>query len=171
VKLSQKFFAVESSKHLIKKFDCGKTDMNQFLSRFAVKHAKLGLSRTMVLTVDDETNNKDHVAAYYTIAASNVIRNAIPTNQSLPHYPIPVALLARLAVDVDFQGKNLGEKTLVYALRHVVRLCDRGLPAYGLVLDVLDDGALGFYQKFNFLHAFSDNPMRLFVPMDVLRQL
>jgi len=144
--------------------------MNQFLSRFAIKHTKLGLSHTMVLTVDDRKDKKQ-VAAYYTIAASNVIRRAIPTTQSLPHYPIPITLLARLAVDVNFQGKKLGEKTLIYALRHAVRLCDRGLPAYGLVLDVLDEEALGFYKKFNFFQPFSDNPMRLFVPMNVLRSL
>lgn len=170
MKLSQKFCAVDNSKHLIKNFDCGKKDMNQFLSRFAIKHAKLGLSRTMVLTIDDNKDKKQ-VAAYYTIAASNVIRKTIPTTQSLQHYPIPIALLARLAVDINFQGNKLGEKALIYALRHSVRLCDRGLPAYGLVLDVLDNEALGFYKKFNFFQPFSDNPMRLFVPMNKLRGL
>ncbi len=144
--------------------------MNQFLSRFAHKHAKLGLSCTMVLILD-ESAEKEKVVAYYTIAASNVVKQSIPTNQSLPHYPIPIALLARLAVDVNYQGKYLGEKMLIYALRHVSRLCDRGLPAYGLVFDVLDADALKFYQRFNFFYEFSDDPMRLFVPMSVLKKL
>ena len=170
-KLAQKFVALDKSKHSVKDFDCGKKDMNQFLSRFAIKHAKLGLSRTMVLTLDEKKIDKAQVIAYYTIAASNVVKQSIPTDQSLPHYPIPIALLARLAVDINFQGNYLGEKMLIYALRHVLRLCDRGLPAYGLVLDILDTEALKFYQKFNFFHEFSDNPMRLFVPMAVLRRL
>jgi hypothetical protein len=53
----------------------------------------------------------------------------------------------------------------------VVRLCDEGLPALGLVLDVLDENALAFYQRFNFFHAFTNDPMRLFVPMTALRKI
>jgi len=175
MKFVQKFVALDKSQHSVKQFECGKKDMNQFLSRFAHKHAKLGLSRTMVLTLDEKTQKqtveKKQVIAYYTIAASNVVKHRIPTKQSLPHYPIPIALLARLAVDVNYQGKYLGEKMLIYALRHVSRLCDRGLPAYGLVLDVLDADALKFYKRFNFFYGFSDDPRRLFVPMLLLREL
>lgn len=174
MKFAQKFVALDKSQHSVKQFDCGKKDMNQFLSRFSHKHAKLGLSRTMVLTLNESVKKQQdykQVIAYYTIAASNVVKQSIPTNQSLPHYQIPIALLARLAVDAKFQGNHLGEKMLIYALRHVVRLCDRGLPAYGLVLDVLDTDALKFHQRFNFFHEFSDDPMRLFVPMEVLRKL
>lgn len=170
MKLCQSFVPVDKTKHLIKNFDCGKPDMNTFLSRFAEKHAKLGLSRTLVLPVESEAS-KVPVAAYYTLAASTVSRQDIPVTQNLPRYPVPVALLARLAIDVNFQGKRLGEKSLVYALRHAVRLCDEGLPALGVILDVLDEDALGFYQRFDFFHAFTSDPMRLFVPMAALRQI
>ena len=78
---------------------------------------------------------------------------------------------ARLAVAVNFQGNRLGEKSLVYALRHTVRLCDQGLPSLGLVLDVLDKDALGYYQRFDFFHTFTTDPMRLFVPMIALRKI
>ena len=89
----------------------------------------------------------------------------------MPRYPLPVVLLARLAVDEQYQGKRLGEKSLIYALRHAVRLCDEGLPAYGLVLEVLDEEALGFYEYFRFFHRFTHDPMRLFVPINVLRKI
>jgi len=145
--------------------------MNLFLSRFAVKHAKLGLSRTLVLPEASSSSDKKFIAAYYTLAASTVFQQEIPAGQSLPRYPLPVALLARLAIDIQNQGNRLGEKTLIYALRHAVRLCDEGLPAYGLVLDVLDEEALRFYQRFDFFHCFTDDPMRLFVPMTVLRKI
>jgi hypothetical protein len=171
VKLCQSFVPVDKTKHLIKTFDCSKPNMNLFLSRFAVKHAKLGLSRTLVLPLDEPEANKTQIAAYYTLAASTVSRQDIPGTQNLPRYPVPVALLARLAVDINFQGKHLGEKSLVYALRHTVNLCDEGLPALGLVLDVLDEDALKFYQRFDFFHAFTDEPMRLFAPMTALRNI
>lgn len=145
--------------------------MNLFLSRFAIKHAKLGLSRTLVLPEASTSPGKTPIAAYYTLAASTIFRQEIPSEQSLPGYPLPVALLARLAVDLNHQGKRLGEKSLISALRHVVRLCDEGLPAFGLILDVLDEDALKFYQGFNFFHCLTEDPMKLFVPMNVLRKI
>lgn len=55
------------------------------------------------------------------------------------------------------------------AIRHAVELTDRGLPAYGLVLDVLDVDALKFYQCFDFFKRFTNNLMRLFVGMNGVR--
>lgn len=171
MKLCQSFVSLDKSKHLIKDFDCGKPDMNQFISRFAVKHAELGLSRTLVLPLDESKENAAAIVAYYTLAFSTISREKIPRAPSLPRYPLLVVLLARLAVDIDYQKRNLGKKTLIYALRHAVRLCDKGLPAYGLIVDVLDDEALKFYQKFNLFHSLTDEPMRLFVPMSLLQKI
>jgi len=171
---------LDKNKHDLKTFDCGKPDMDTFLSRFAFKHSKLGLSSTWVLVKEQNSKNnvkqekqraKSEVIAYYTLAASTVIKSGIPTDKSLPHYPIPVVLLARLAVDQKYQGKGLGAKILVTAIRHAVKLTDRGLPAYGLVLDVLDDNALKFYQCFDFFEPFTNDPMRLFIGMNSVRQL
>ncbi len=168
--LEQAFVAGDKSLHDLKTFDCGKPSMNEFLSRYAVKHAKLGFSRTYVLPKRYKTG-KAPVAAYYTLASSTVTRKAIPSQQSLPRYPVPIVMLGRLAVDRAYQGKGLGEKTLVYALRHAACLTQAGLPAYGLVLDVLDEQALAFYQHFEMFKPFTDNPMRLFVPMHTLAQI
>ncbi len=57
-------------------------------------------------------SGKKSIAAYYTLVASTVFRKEIPDEQSLPHYPLPVVLLARLAVDLQHQGNRLGEKSL-----------------------------------------------------------
>lgn len=170
MKLCQAFVPVNKQSHLLKKFDCGKTEMNLFLSRFSVKHVKLGLSRTFVLPVD-EGSDKSLVAAYYTLAMSTVVPKKLPIKKSLPNYSIATVLLARLAVDVDFQGRKLGEKSLITALRHAVKLCDSGLPAIGLILDVLDEDALKFYQHFDFFHPLTDDPTRLFVSMNTLRDI
>jgi len=169
--LEQHFVAADKSCHDLKSFDCGIIVMNDFLSRYAVKHNKLGLSKTYVLTKRDGGTGKKTIAAYYTLAASTVSRYDIPVAQSLPSYPVPVVMLARLAVDNPYQGKGLGAKSLVYALRQAVNLSQSGLPAYGLILDVLNDDALSFYQQFDLFKPFTEDPMRLFVPMKTLEQI
>ena len=168
--LEQAFSEVDKKLHDLKSFDCAKPPMNEFLARYAVKHGKLGLSRTYVLA-EKQAATKKSIAAYYTLAASTVTRSELPTSQSLPGYPIPVVMLARLAVNKHHQGKGLVAKVLIYALRQAAKLSTSGLPAYGLILDVLDEDALAFYQRFNMFLPFTDNPMRLFVPMKTIEQI
>jgi GNAT superfamily N-acetyltransferase len=147
--------------------------MDTFLIRYALKNAQLGISKTWVLLEENKAGKKKFpVAAYYTLAVSTIIREALPISQKeLPSYPVPVTLLARLAVSRKYQKRGLGTKTLVTALRQAVILKDRGLPSIGVVLDVLDEDALNFYYGFDVFHTFSDDPMRLFVPMQVIEQL
>ena len=169
---NQQFVLLDTKQHDLKSFDCGKSEMNLFLSRYADKNRKLGLSSTWVLVEEaEEDKGKSTIGAYYTLASSTVIRDQIPSTKKLPAYPVPVVLLARLAVNNRFQKQGLGEKTLVSALRQSVFLTDKGLPALGVVLDVLDNDALGFYQKFEVFQSFTNDPMRLFVPMNVIRQI
>lgn len=168
----QAFAMIDSSQHDLKSFDCGKTDMNRYLTRYAEKNQKLGLSATWVLpVVETHPLPKTKIAAYYSLASTTVTSTEIPADYKLPRYPVPVVLLARLAVEQRFQRQGLGEKTLVSALRHCVVLTGKGLPAYGLVLDVLDAEALVFYQRFGLFKPLNDHPMRLFVGMHVLRQI
>jgi hypothetical protein len=169
----QEFVLVDHSQHDLKTFNCGKPDMNMFLARFAAKNMRLGLSRTWVLPVvaEDQQPRKAQIAAYYSLASSTVKREDIPSDKSLPGYPVPIVLLARLAVDEQFKGQRLGEKTLITALRKSVELTDTGLPALGVILDVLDQDALGFYQHYEMFEPFTDDPMRLFVSMHTLKQI
>lgn len=168
--LEQAFVAVDNKLHDLKGFDCGKAPMNDFLKRFAVKHGKLGLSKTFVLPEVSEAAKKP-VAAYYTLAMSSATRADIPSAQSLPSYPVPVVMLGRLAIAIQHQKSGLGSKVLVYALRQTVQLTKAGLPAYGLILDVLDEQALAFYKRFDMFREFTNTPMRLFVPMKTLEKI
>jgi len=147
--------------------------MNQYLARFALRNMGLGLNNTWVLPVinDERSDNKADIAAYFTLATSTVTREEIPTNKKLPGYPVPVVLLARLAVDGKFKKQGLGDKTLVTALRKAAELTEAGLPAHCLILDVLDDDALTYYQRFDMFIPFTDDPMRLFVAMYVVKQI
>ena len=170
---SQEFVIVDKARHDLKNFNCGKPDMDTYLARFAVKNMQLGLSRTWVLPTVNENSavQKTRVAAYYSLASSMLDRESLPTDKNLPGYPVSVVLLARLAVDKIFSGQRLGEKTLITALRKAVELTDTGLPALGVVLDVLDEDALRFYQHYEMFEPFTDDPMRLFVSMNTLKQI
>ncbi len=169
--IAQAFAVLDKQLHDLKAFDCGKETMNLFLSRYALKHNKQGLSRTVVLSADCQDSKKQRILAYYTLAGSTITRETVPASSSLPRYPIPVILLARLAVDRRYQGQGLGEKTLVSALQNAQQLNQRGLPAYGVVLDVLDDDAMGFYEKFEFFKLTHSKERKLFVSMQTLNQL
>ncbi len=168
------FVPLNSGNANVRAFDCGKDAINTYLRRFAAKNMALNLNRTYVLPAANNTSAvKPDVAAFYTLAQQTLLREDLPDPSGLPRYAIPVILLAQLGVDRRFAGKGLGSKTLVHALRHAYRIATNpiGLPATGLVLDAIDEEALGFYRQFDFFLPLTEKPMRLFVPMKSLESL
>lgn len=158
----------------VKTFDCGKQAINVYLRRYAAKNMALNLNRTFVLPcTTGNISEKPEIAAYYTLAHQTLVREELPDPSRLPRYPVPVILLAQLGIDQRFHRQGLGAKTLVHALRHAYQIASNpnGLPAMGVVLDVLDHDALAFYQSFDFFLPLTDNPMKLFVPMASLAAL
>ncbi len=177
MKVPQEFIPLNGTAFDVKAFDCGKPKMNEFLARYAVKHMGKNLSMTWVLPAEfPKIGEKAPVAAYYTLATSTIAKDDVPDEAKLgglPGYPVPVVMLARLAVNINHQGKGYGQKVLVSALRHAVQMTEppHHLPAIAVVLDILDEDAKGFYDKFDMFHEMCENPMKLFVPMNALRQI
>lgn len=168
------FLPLDPSAFNVKSFDCGKDAINTYLRRYAAKYMVLNLNRSFVLPYTLEENpEKSHVAAYYTLAHQTLVREELPNPSRLPRYPVPVILLAQLGIDQRFHRQGLGAKTLVHALRHANQIASnpKGIPALGVVLDVLDQDALAFYSSFDFFLPLTDNPMKLFVPMASLEIL
>ncbi|WP_173912993.1 GNAT family N-acetyltransferase [Acinetobacter sp. Marseille-Q1618] len=146
------FEVSDASIHNLKKIDCGKQSLNEYLSRFAVKNNILGLSRTWISPCQPN-DKKAEIAAYFTLASISVTRESLPKqSKSVPSYPIPIVLLARLAVSINHQNKQPGIKTLVHALRTAYSIHLKGPPTIGVVIDVLDDDAMNFYNKVALLH-------------------
>lgn len=106
--LKKAFEPLDKTIHDIKAFHCGKPVMDEFLRRYAAKNAKLGLSKTWVLS-ESEASGKLAVAAYFTLAVQSVSPDDLHAS-NLPRYPAPVTLIARLAVDSTYQGKGLEAK-------------------------------------------------------------
>ena len=101
-----------------------------------------GLSKTWVLPAQD---NEAHICAYYTLSHTEIKRQTLPQSlaKKLPHYPVPVMLIAQLAINTKVQGQGLGKITLIRALQHCYEI-NHHLPSYAVVVDVRDGGVQEF---------------------------
>ncbi len=111
------------------------------------------------------------VIGYYTLAAGAVSFERLPVEaaRKLPRHPVPVVLLARLAVDVTARGEGLGEALLLDALDRALRL-SASLGIHAVEVDALDDAAAGFYRKYGFI-SLADDPLHLYLPMATIEQI
>jgi ribosomal protein S18 acetylase RimI-like enzyme len=89
--------------------------------------------------------------------------------RKLPRYPVPVAVLGRLAVDRTFHGRGLGAILLCDACQKVVQ-ASRVLAVAAIVVDAKDTAAAGLYRHFGFV-ALPGRPDRLLLPWKVLHKL
>lgn len=176
------FVELDKSKHDRESFDCDESDLNTFIKTHAAKHMQAGISRTMVLPAtvpltdkesDKEPIQKVSICSFYTVVPSSIGRETLPVQlaKKLPRYPVPVFLLAQLAVDKEFHGEGLGKISLVKALEYLWEV-NKYMPAYAIVVDCLNDSAEKFYQKFGFEFLCEQNGRtRLFLPMKTVGQL
>lgn len=150
--------------HLLDSFDCGKEDLNRFLKRQAWNSQQAHSAQTYVLAKELA------VFGYYSLAASSVTHDEAPgrVKKGLARHPIPVILLARLAVDVALQGKGIGPALLKDALLRAASAADT-IGARAVLVHAKDDNARGFYEHFNFEPSPSDPYHLLLIMKDLLR--
>lgn len=155
-------------------FNCGSVELNTFLQRHALRHSKVGVSKTMILPALERLSNQKYpICSFYTIAPSSIQRETLPLNLSklLPHYPVPVFLIAQLAVNKKAQGKQLGRITLIKALESLWQV-NQQMHAYAVVVDCINDFVEKFYQKYGFQYLYKKHgKVRMFLPMQTVGQL
>ncbi len=150
--------------HDVDSFKCGKEPLDRFLKRFALANQKADSARTYVacrgLTV----------LAYYSLAAGAVEQSDAPlrVGKGLARYPIPVMLLARLAVDLTWQGRGLGKALVKDALLRTAAADIAGI--WALLFHANDDEARGWYEALEFESSPTD-PYHLFLLMKDLRAM
>jgi GNAT superfamily N-acetyltransferase len=139
--------------HDLTGFDCGADGLNRFLKQFALVNQKAGSSQTYLALVGSE------VVGYYSLTAGNVLYDDAPKRltKGLPRHPVPVILLARLAIHKDWQRQRLGQGLLLDALRRTLQAADiAGVRA--LLVRAKDDTAKAFYEHFGFEPYTTESP-------------
>ena len=144
-------------------FDCGDAALNSFLHRFALVSQQSNSAQTYVCGYGGS------VVGFYSLAVGSVDPAAAAPRviKGVPRHPVPVMILARLAVDVAHQRVGLGRALLKDALRRTAQAADiAGIRA--LLVHAKDERARNWYLSFDFEPSPSD-PLHLFLLMKDLR--
>ena len=136
---------LDLARHDCGEFDCGVADLDEWLVRTAPVAAAAGTAASWVLC------RGRRVVGYYALAMGSVGHDVAPSRlrRGQPD-PVPVLLLAKLALDVAEQRTGLGADLLRDALIRAVA-GSRQFGARAVVVDALDDRAFSFYQHHGFL--------------------
>lgn len=133
-------------------FDCGSPALNQFLQRYALVNQKANSAQTYVCCVEGV------VVGFYSLVVGSVDPESAPSRVSkgLARHPIPVMILARLAVDQAHQRKGLGQALLKDALLRTAQAADiAGIRA--LLVHAKDEVARQWYSSWEFESSPTDS--------------
>jgi GNAT superfamily N-acetyltransferase len=142
-------------------FHSAQPALDEYIRRYASQDVRRNVARVFLATPE---NDPQHLAGFFTLSAGSVSCSDLPESlaKKLPRYPVPVALLGRLAVATEFQRQGLGSILLVDACQKVAH-ASAVLAVAGIVVDVKDETAESFYKHFGFL-AMPGDPARLLLP-------
>ncbi len=134
------------STHQINTFDCGKSLLNDWLLRHARQAQGSGSAKTFVVT------DNERVAGYFSLTVGQIDTIDAPDRirKGMGQYPIPVVILARMAVDLAYQGKGIGVGMLQDAIRRTMLIAEQaGIRA--MLTHPIDEEAARFYTRFGFI--------------------
>lgn len=141
-------------------FRCGQPLLDEYIRRYASQDVQRNVARVFLATPE---NDSHRLAGFFTLSAGSINCSDLPESlaKKLPHYPVPVALIGRLAVDSGFRGKGLGSILLADACQKVAH-ASATLAMAGIVVDAKDVAAMNFYRHFGF-QTLPGQPARLFL--------
>lgn len=134
------------SQHRLEGFDCGKPVLNDWLLRHACQAQGSGSARTFIVT------DADRVVGYFSLTVGQIDALDAPDRirRGMGQYPIPVMILARLAVSTQDHGQGIGFGLLQDAIRRTLLVGEQaGIRA--MLTHPIDEGAAKFYSRFGFI--------------------
>ncbi|MCF8209383.1 MAG: GNAT family N-acetyltransferase [Rhodoferax sp.] len=140
-----------ASCHKLRDFDCGKPSLNDWLLNHSRQAQASGSAKTFVVADDDR------VAGYFSLTVGQVDILDAPerVRKGMGQYPLPVVILARLAVSTRDQGRGIGFGLLQDAIRRTFLIAEQaGIRA--MLTHPIDEAAALFYSRF----GFSASPLR-----------
>lgn len=137
--------------HVTQEFDCGNESLNKWLDEHSLQAMRSKSANTYVVVIENK------VVAYYSLAAGEVARTNSPERlaKGLGKHPVPVIVLARLAVDRRLQGAGLGSLLLQDAIKRAI-LTSELVGARALITHAIDKQAHEFYNHFGFAESVAD---------------
>lgn len=135
------------AQHRLEGFDCGKPALNDWLLRYARQAQGSGLAKTFVVADED-----DRVAGYFGLTVGQVDTLEAPERirKGMGQYPVPVVILARLAVSREHHGRGIGVGMLQDAVRRTLVIAEQaGVRA--MLTHPIDEDAARFYTRFGFI--------------------
>lgn len=147
-----------TKQHALGAFDCGVGPLNVFLTRYALQNQAAQTSQTYVCLADGET-----VVGYFTLVVGQVEFDVAPERmrKGLARHPVPVTVIARLAVSGNWRGQGIGLSLFKDAILRALDVADiAGMRA--VVVHAKDNAAKAFYQRLGFQEGFI-NPMHLYL--------
>ncbi len=147
--------------HQVDGFDCGKEPLNRFLTRHALQSQQSGAARIYAAVQGAD------LIGYYTLAIGQVIYDDAPERltKGLARHPMPIMLIARLAVSLSHHGQRLGRGLLKDAMLRILQAADiAGIRA--VAVHANDDHARAFYERFD----FTASPKRPVASVSVAQQ-
>jgi GNAT superfamily N-acetyltransferase len=142
--------AALTASHRLGDFECGETALDDWLKRRALANQASGASRTFVVT-----DGEGAVRGYYAVAAGAVSHQLTTSavRRNMPD-PVPVLVLARLAVDRRAQGRHLGAALLRDAVSRAMAV-SQNAGVRALLVHALHEKARQFYEH----HGFTPSPV------------
>jgi GNAT superfamily N-acetyltransferase len=142
-------------------FSCGEAALDDYLKRHASQDVKRGVARVFVACPVEQPKQ---IRGFYTLSAASVAAQTLPQawRKKLPRYPVPVALLGRLAVSQQAQGVGLGGILLADACKRVAA-ASQTLAVAAIVVDAKTERAAAFYRHFGF-NELPGHPGRWMLP-------
>lgn len=144
--------------HKTELFDCSDQGLNLWLQDKAIVAQIAGTAKTYVFT------SQDRVLGYYSLALGRVERKELPRamKNDMPSHPIPLVLLARLAVDKSLQGRGLGSAMVRDVFLRGIEV-SKIAGGVGVFVDLAEAQLEDFYLRLGFLKSPSLGG-RLFLP-------
>jgi GNAT superfamily N-acetyltransferase len=143
-------------------FESGEAALDDYLRRQAAQDIRRGIARVFVAVVPPQAL----LVGYYTLSAASFLREDLPQRlaKRLPRYPVPAAIMGRLAVDRRWQRRGLGALMIADAIKRLIR-ASQALAIHALIVDAKNGAAKAFYPRMGF-HPFPDIPDRFFLPLE-----
>lgn len=151
--------------HHLEAFDCGNEELNRFLIRHALANQRSNASQTYVARADGL------VIGFYSLVVGEIAYDDAPERlaKGLARHPIPVMLLARMGVDMAWQGQRIGAGLLKDAMRRTLQAADiAGIRAF--IVHAKNEQVRDWYQRFNLLPSPTD-PLHLYVLVKDLKRI